>query len=69
MFFDKNTGLSKQKCTVLTFRSLRPYKAIFFSFFFCLGEEPYSEISPYEILSYVKGGRRMKRPAHCSFEV
>ena len=34
-----------------------------------LGEEPYLEISPYEILDYLKGGHRMEQPAHCSIEM
>jgi hypothetical protein len=41
-----------------------------FNFFIhTIAEEPYPDVSPYDMLDYLHEGNRMNRPEHCSIEM
>ena len=45
------------------------YLTVKLSIIYCLGEEPYKNIPPNEIIGHVGSGYRMSQPPQCSDEV
>ena len=45
------------------------FKTLPLSIDYTLADEPYSNVSPYDILEYLLDGNRMSRPEHCSIEM